>query len=573
MSLLARGYRARRPGHGARRDRHRHRSTTIRDCDGAALRRDEPARLPHPRRDARRGARRGRAQPRLRGADAGGVPHGAVGGEESSALICSGLTTVNFDQIQHYRPRLNVVERPTRAAGAGRFAHRPSRDPGAAVRWRAARRRSARRGRWGRRVQSAAAGVDGDGPRAPHLDALLTIAPALQSVRASSLSCPRSTRRRASPHAARSCAELELSLDVLVVDDGSRDGTGARRASVWRAVASHLFNSRRRRGAADRLRFRSDARLRHRRPARRRRPARSARLAAVIALVADGRCDVAIGSRYVTAPSYHAPLVRRIGHGAVLRHRAHGAWAAHRRHDVRLPRLRARGDGGLPVRLPDDFLDAPLLITSPAKRLWLLEVPVQMREARARGRSFYTLGKSLYYPYKNLHRLTLMCLAPAGSSVSAAATGLRSRREVRTWRVGSSSRIAAPHRVGRGRARARRARPGPAPKAARGVLAVVAVCSVVIALLALDAAAARYRPRLGILYESSTVFAFRARVRRDDAAAHLPVAAVAVSVQGARRAGARAELLKLDLELTGRRPAARRPRPRRERADLTWTAG
>ncbi len=29
----------------------------------------------------------------------------------------SGLTTVNFDQIQHYRPRMNVVERPTRAVG------------------------------------------------------------------------------------------------------------------------------------------------------------------------------------------------------------------------------------------------------------------------------------------------------------------------------------------------------------------------------------------------------------------------------------------------------------------------
>lgn len=28
------------------------------------------------------------------------------------------LTTVNMDQIQHYRPRVNVVERPTRAAGA-----------------------------------------------------------------------------------------------------------------------------------------------------------------------------------------------------------------------------------------------------------------------------------------------------------------------------------------------------------------------------------------------------------------------------------------------------------------------
>ena len=29
-----------------------------------------------------------------------------------------GLTTVNFDQLQHYRPRVNVVERPTRAQGA-----------------------------------------------------------------------------------------------------------------------------------------------------------------------------------------------------------------------------------------------------------------------------------------------------------------------------------------------------------------------------------------------------------------------------------------------------------------------
>jgi hypothetical protein len=34
----------------------------------------------------------------------------------------SGLTTVNLDQIQHYRPRVNVVERPTRAEGARGFA-------------------------------------------------------------------------------------------------------------------------------------------------------------------------------------------------------------------------------------------------------------------------------------------------------------------------------------------------------------------------------------------------------------------------------------------------------------------
>jgi hypothetical protein len=34
----------------------------------------------------------------------------------------SGLTTVNLDQIQHYRPRVNVVERPTLAAGSRGFA-------------------------------------------------------------------------------------------------------------------------------------------------------------------------------------------------------------------------------------------------------------------------------------------------------------------------------------------------------------------------------------------------------------------------------------------------------------------
>ncbi len=33
-----------------------------------------------------------------------------------------GLTTANFDQVQHYRPRVNVVERPTRADGARGYA-------------------------------------------------------------------------------------------------------------------------------------------------------------------------------------------------------------------------------------------------------------------------------------------------------------------------------------------------------------------------------------------------------------------------------------------------------------------
>jgi hypothetical protein len=50
---------------------------------------------------------------------------------------------------------------------------------------------------------------------------------------------------------------------------------------------------------------------------------------------------------------------------------------------------------------PRDFPDAPLLISLARRGYRLLEVPVVMRERHA-GQSFYTFGKKLYYPYKNL---------------------------------------------------------------------------------------------------------------------------------------------------------------------------
>jgi len=51
--------------------------------------------------------------------------------------------------------------------------------------------------------------------------------------------------------------------------------------------------------------------------------------------------------------------------------------------------------------LPQDFPDAPLLIALARRGFRIGEVPAHMRERRA-GRSFYTLSRSLYYPYKNL---------------------------------------------------------------------------------------------------------------------------------------------------------------------------
>jgi glycosyltransferase involved in cell wall biosynthesis len=203
------------------------------------------------------------------------------------------------------------------------------------------------------------------------------------------------------PHTLRELRELEPSLDVLVVDDGSRDGTARVARECGVRVASHPFNLGV--GAALQTGFdfgvtrgyditvQLDADGQH----------DPRGLAAVIAPVADGRCDVAIGSRYVTSTGYHAPLVRRIGmvfFSGIVR------MALGQRIADTTSGFRAYGRAAMEVcryDFPRDFPDAPLLITLARQGLRLLEVPVQMRE-RERGRSFYTLGKSLYYPYKNL---------------------------------------------------------------------------------------------------------------------------------------------------------------------------
>jgi len=124
-------------------------------------------------------------------------------------------------------------------------------------------------------------------------------------------------------------------------------------------------------------------------------------LAAVVAPVAEGRCDVGIGSRYVTRSGYRAPLVRRAGmvlfSGLVrlaLRQRIADTTSGFRAYARPVMEVCQR-------EFPADFPDAPLLIALAKRGFRLLEVPVEMRE-RTAGTSFYTLGKSLYYPYKNL---------------------------------------------------------------------------------------------------------------------------------------------------------------------------
>jgi glycosyltransferase involved in cell wall biosynthesis len=190
-------------------------------------------------------------------------------------------------------------------------------------------------------------------------------------------------------------------VDILIVDDGSRDATAKVARENGVPVVRHPVNLGV--GGALQTGFRFayehgydigvqlDADGQH----------DPSFLGVLLAPVIENRCDVSIGSRYVESSGYKAPLNRRLGMllfsgvvkaalGQTITDTTSGFRAYNRavmnvcQHDF-----------------PKDFPDAPLLISFARRGFRLLEVPVVMRE-RIAGQSFYTLGKQLYYPYKNL---------------------------------------------------------------------------------------------------------------------------------------------------------------------------
>ena len=190
-------------------------------------------------------------------------------------------------------------------------------------------------------------------------------------------------------------------VDVLVVDDGSHDATAqvARERGV--AVVSHAVNL----GVDGTLQTGFRWALRHGYDVGVQLDADGqhdpAHLPALLEPILKGACDVSIGSRYVARTGYRAPVARRLGmmlFSAVVR------LSVGQRITDTTSGYRAYGRAVMEIcqhDFPKDFPDAPLLIDLARRGFRLAEVPVEMR-AREAGRSFYTLGKSLYYPYKNL---------------------------------------------------------------------------------------------------------------------------------------------------------------------------
>jgi len=212
---------------------------------------------------------------------------------------------------------------------------------------------------------------------------------------------PAFNERESLPRTLDELRRVAPAYDVLIVDDGSRDGTDEIAKAHGVPVARHPFNLGV--GGALQTGFRYavahgyalavqfDADGQH----------DPASLVAVIEPVRTGACDVCIGSRFVAPGDYRAPWMRRIGmrlFSAVVR-----LAGAYRITDT-TSGLRAYASSVMQrcqFEFPKDFPDAPLLIALSRAGFRILEVPVHMR-ARTAGESIYTFGKSLYYPYKNL---------------------------------------------------------------------------------------------------------------------------------------------------------------------------
>ncbi|MHB1244388.1 MAG: glycosyltransferase family 2 protein [Gaiellaceae bacterium] len=205
----------------------------------------------------------------------------------------------------------------------------------------------------------------------------------------------------------REIRAFDPGLDVVVVDDGSTDGTAELAASAGAVVLRLPFNLGI--GGAVQTGFkyaldhgydvavRLDGDGQH----------DPAELPKLTGPLLRGEADIVVGSRFADPdPAYRPPLARRIGIGffaavvsLLVRQKVTDTTSG-------FQALNARGIRLFAADYPHDYPEVEATVMVVRHRLRLLEVPVRMRE-REHGRSSITALRSVYYMVKVLLALVV----------------------------------------------------------------------------------------------------------------------------------------------------------------------